>query len=148
MVKAAGGLESKANVLAIEGVPMDLVHQYGIGGVGGKAGELFQVDSMVEKPAREKAPSNLSHTGRCILQPEVLTILDTPIEPAYQTGRQLAEPISRRAASRRAGPAGATSAAAYSSPATRIQSASAGWRDRTRACGRDPAHATSHARPS
>ena len=31
---------------------------------------------MVEKPAREKAPSNLSITGRYILQPEIFGILE------------------------------------------------------------------------
>ncbi len=33
--------------------------------------------SMVEKPPREKAPSNLSITGRYILQPEIFKILET-----------------------------------------------------------------------
>jgi UTP--glucose-1-phosphate uridylyltransferase len=32
---------------------------------------------MVEKPPREKAPSNLSITGRYILQPEIFKILET-----------------------------------------------------------------------
>src|SRR5207248_6751850 len=77
MVNAADGLEAKANILAIEEVPMDLVHQYGIVGVGAKTGELFKIDSMVEKPARNKAPSNLSITGRYILQPEIFKILET-----------------------------------------------------------------------
>ena len=31
---------------------------------------------MVEKPAREQAPSNLIITGRYILQPEIFTILE------------------------------------------------------------------------
>src|SRR3989442_10016186 len=46
MVNAADGLEAKANILAIEEVPIDLVHQYGIVGVGAKTGELFKIDSM------------------------------------------------------------------------------------------------------
>src|SRR5262249_51154994 len=32
---------------------------------------------MVEKPSKEKAPSNLSITGRYILQPEIFKILET-----------------------------------------------------------------------
>ena len=32
---------------------------------------------MVEKPPREKAPSNLIITGRYILQPEIFNILET-----------------------------------------------------------------------
>jgi len=77
MVKAASGLETKANILAIEEVPMERVHQYGIVGVGAKTGDRFRIESMVEKPPREKAPSNLSITGRYILQPEIFKILET-----------------------------------------------------------------------
>ena len=40
-----------------------------------RSGNLFSVNQMVEKPAREKAPSNLIITGRYILQPEIFDIL-------------------------------------------------------------------------
>ena len=56
---------------------MERVHQYGVVGVGASRGKAFEVSSMVEKPAREKAPSNLSITGRYILQPEIFKILET-----------------------------------------------------------------------
>jgi UTP--glucose-1-phosphate uridylyltransferase len=77
MVKAAEGLEAKANLIAVEEVPMDKVHQYGIVGIGEAKGEALRVTGMVEKPARDKAPSNLSITGRYILQPEIFKILET-----------------------------------------------------------------------
>ena len=77
MVEAAAGLEDKANVLAVEEVPMERVHQYGIVGVSGPEGATMKITEMVEKPAREKAPSNLSITGRYILQPEIFAILET-----------------------------------------------------------------------
>jgi UTP--glucose-1-phosphate uridylyltransferase len=38
---------------------------------------MFEVDGMVEKPAKGTAPSNLSITGRYILQPEIFNILET-----------------------------------------------------------------------
>ena len=38
---------------------------------------MFEVDGMVEKPAKGTAPSNLSITGRYILQPEIFKILET-----------------------------------------------------------------------
>jgi UTP--glucose-1-phosphate uridylyltransferase len=76
MVEAAAGLEAKANILAIEEVPMERVHQYGIVGVTPHK-DLFKITEMVEKPAKEKAPSNLSITGRYILQPEIFAILET-----------------------------------------------------------------------
>ena len=72
----AAGVE-KANLIAVEGVPMEVVHMYGVVGVGKTKGEMFEVDAMVEKPKREAAPSNLSITGRYILQPEIFKILET-----------------------------------------------------------------------
>lgn len=77
MVDAANDLGPKANVLAVEEVPMERVHQYGVVGVGAQKGRTFEVSGMVEKPPREKAPSNLSITGRYILQPEIFKILET-----------------------------------------------------------------------
>ena len=46
-------------------------------GVGETKGKMFKVTEMVEKPPREKAPSNLIITGRYILQPEIFDILAT-----------------------------------------------------------------------
>src|SRR5256885_4544276 len=63
MVEAAAGLEDKANVLAVEEVPMERVHQYGIVGVEPENNGMFKITEMVEKPAKDKAPSNLSITG-------------------------------------------------------------------------------------
>jgi UTP--glucose-1-phosphate uridylyltransferase len=77
MVDAANDLGPKANVLAVEEVPMERVHQYGVVGVGAQKGKTFEVNGMVEKPSREKAPSNLSITGRYILQPQIFKILET-----------------------------------------------------------------------
>lgn len=56
---------------------MERVHQYGVVGVGPARGKAFEITSMVEKPPREKAPSNLSITGRYLLQPEIFRILAT-----------------------------------------------------------------------
>jgi UTP--glucose-1-phosphate uridylyltransferase len=76
MVQAAAGLEAKANVLAIEEVPIDQVNRYGIVGVEPENNGRFKITEMVEKPAKDKAPSNLSITGRYILQPEIFAILE------------------------------------------------------------------------
>jgi UTP--glucose-1-phosphate uridylyltransferase len=77
MIAAASGLDAKANIIAVEEVPMERVHQYGVVGVGARHGNVFAIDGMVEKPPREQAPSNLSITGRYILQPEIFKILET-----------------------------------------------------------------------
>jgi UTP--glucose-1-phosphate uridylyltransferase len=78
MVEVAEKLGGKSNLLAVEAVPGHLTHQYGICGVGKRhAGNMFEVDGMVEKPPTGTAPSNLSITGRYILQPEIFDILAT-----------------------------------------------------------------------
>ncbi|PYF04585.1 UDP-glucose pyrophosphorylase [Rhodopseudomonas faecalis] len=77
MIKAAETLGEKANVIAVEEVPADKTHQYGICGVGKRDGKMFEIDGMVEKPAPGTAPSNLSISGRYILQPEIFKILAT-----------------------------------------------------------------------
>ncbi len=78
MIDASRSLgERSANVIAVEEVPHDRVHMYGVVGVGEPKGKLFEITQMVEKPPREKAPSNLIITGRYILQPEIFDILAT-----------------------------------------------------------------------
>jgi UTP--glucose-1-phosphate uridylyltransferase len=77
MIEAAGKLGDKSNLIAVEEVPAHLTHQYGICGVGKRHGNVFEVDGMVEKPPKGTAPSNLSITGRYILQPEIFSILKT-----------------------------------------------------------------------
>lgn len=77
MLDAAGELEDTANVVAVEEVPRERVDQYGVVGVGPRKGKTFAITSMVEKPPADRAPSNLILTGRYILQPEILDILQT-----------------------------------------------------------------------
>jgi UTP--glucose-1-phosphate uridylyltransferase len=77
MIEVANRLSAKSNLIAVQAVPADLTHQYGICGVGQRDGKMFEVDGMVEKPPQGTAPSNLSITGRYILQPEIFKILQT-----------------------------------------------------------------------
>jgi UTP--glucose-1-phosphate uridylyltransferase len=79
MIEAAGKLGEKSNLIAVEAVPDHLTHQYGICGVGKRHAQanMFEVDGMVEKPPKGTAPSNLSITGRYILQPEIFKILQS-----------------------------------------------------------------------
>jgi UTP--glucose-1-phosphate uridylyltransferase len=77
MIEAASKLGDHTNLIAVEEVPAHLTHQYGICGVGKRLGNMFEIDGMVEKPAKGTAPSNLSITGRYILQPEIFKILET-----------------------------------------------------------------------
>jgi UTP--glucose-1-phosphate uridylyltransferase len=79
MVQAYEKQKGKANIIAVEEVPMERVHMYGIVGVaketGKGGGSALPITGMVEKPKREDAPSNLSITGRYILQPEIFGVL-------------------------------------------------------------------------
>ena len=77
MIDAYNALGEHANVVAVEEVSRDVVHMYGVVGVGKPKGNAFAITEMVEKPKRAEAPSNLIITGRYILQPEVLDILTT-----------------------------------------------------------------------
>jgi UTP--glucose-1-phosphate uridylyltransferase len=75
MLDAYRQLPGDANVIAVEEVPMDRVHMYGVVGVGKSQGQAFEITQMVEKPPRDSAPSNLIITGRYVLQPEIFDIL-------------------------------------------------------------------------
>ncbi|MFY8038620.1 MAG: UTP--glucose-1-phosphate uridylyltransferase [Bosea sp. (in: a-proteobacteria)] len=63
------------NHIAVAPVPDDQTHQYGIAGVKDRAAKVSQITTMVEKPAKGTAPSNLHITGRYILQPTIFDLL-------------------------------------------------------------------------
>src|SRR3954454_13753732 len=65
------------NIIAVEEVPADQTHQYGIVSVGQEFGRTFEITGMVEKPPKGTAPSNYIISGRYILQPEIFDLLST-----------------------------------------------------------------------
>jgi UTP--glucose-1-phosphate uridylyltransferase len=67
--------------IAVEPVPLERVHLYGIVNAqpagDQKWGErLLRIRDLVEKPSKEKAPSNLGVTGRYVLPPEIFDYLE------------------------------------------------------------------------
>ncbi|MFT4032324.1 MAG: UTP--glucose-1-phosphate uridylyltransferase GalU [Siphonobacter sp.] len=66
----------RSSVIAVETVPADKVNRYGI--VGGKelSDTILQLDTLVEKPAIDQAPSNLAIAGRYILTPEIFRMIE------------------------------------------------------------------------
>ncbi len=72
--------EVGGNVIGVESVPESETHKYGIvdpiDGPEGRQGARIRMKGMVEKPPRGEAPSNLSISGRYILQPEIFAILE------------------------------------------------------------------------
>jgi UTP--glucose-1-phosphate uridylyltransferase len=77
MIDCYQELNERGNFLAVEAVPDEVTHMYGIVGVGEPRGKALPITGMVEKPTRGTAPSNLIITGRYILQPEIFAILGT-----------------------------------------------------------------------
>ena len=67
--------EHGGNLVAVAPVPEDQTHFYGIVGVADRAAPVSPILSMIEKPARGAAPSNLHITGRYILQPDIFDLL-------------------------------------------------------------------------
>jgi UTP--glucose-1-phosphate uridylyltransferase len=66
----------KCSVVAIMEVPEEKVSSYGV--IAGNEIEdgIFRVETMVEKPDADKAPSNLAIIGRYILTPDIFELLD------------------------------------------------------------------------
>ncbi len=64
--------ETGGNVVAVTEVSREHTNRYGILKVGRDAGRLVEITGLVEKPAPEVAPSNLSIIGRYVLMPEVI----------------------------------------------------------------------------
>jgi UTP--glucose-1-phosphate uridylyltransferase len=69
-----------ASVLAVMEVPRQEISRYGVIAAdavafNGTADRLFKVKDMMEKPAVEKAPSNLAIIGRYVLTPEIFQCL-------------------------------------------------------------------------
>ncbi len=65
------------NIISVLEVPEEEVSNYGVITPGEQAGNLTVVKGLVEKPRREDAPSNLIISGRYILQPEVMRVLES-----------------------------------------------------------------------
>lgn len=69
----------RCTIVAIEEVPEDEVHKYGVIQGESMMEGLYRVTDMVEKPSKEEAPSNLAIIGRYILTPDIFDkIRNTP----------------------------------------------------------------------
>ncbi len=67
--------ELGGNIIGVEAVPDHDTHKYGIVDPIGRSGRHIAMRGMIEKPAQGTAPSNLSISGRYILQPKIFDIL-------------------------------------------------------------------------
>lgn len=78
------------SVVALDAVDMEIIHRYGV--IGGKeiSENLYLVDKLVEKPSKNKAPSNLVIAGRYIFTPEIFDCIDK-IKPGKNNEIQLTD---------------------------------------------------------
>jgi UTP--glucose-1-phosphate uridylyltransferase len=68
--------EVGGNLISVLDVPLEEVSSYGVIDPGETSGTLTEVRGLVEKPPRAQAPSNKIISGRYILQPEVMRVLE------------------------------------------------------------------------
>ncbi|OOF70380.1 UTP--glucose-1-phosphate uridylyltransferase GalU [Rodentibacter caecimuris] len=75
--------ETKSSQIMVSPVPVENVSNYGIadcGGINLSAGESARINSIVEKPAIESAPSNLAVVGRYVFSAGIWDLLEkTPV---------------------------------------------------------------------
>ena len=79
------------SVIGLEEVPLEMVSKYGIVEVE-QQGDLFLVKNLIEKPDKEKAPSNLAVIGRYVLTPEIFDCIKE-VNPGYNGEIQLTDAL-------------------------------------------------------
>lgn len=67
--------EKEATILGVQEVGMEHVHQYGIVAGDRESDTVMRVRTMIEKPKREEAPSQMAVLGRYILTAPIMDIL-------------------------------------------------------------------------
>ena len=67
----------QCSVVAIEEIPMDQTHNYGViaGNLVDGTDDTYRVTDMIEKPNPKDAPTNMAIIGRYILTPDIFDIL-------------------------------------------------------------------------
>ena len=66
----------RGSVVTLEKVPEEDVHRYGIVKGEPLRNDVLKIDSLVEKPAPEDAPSDLAVIGRYLLAPDIFDALE------------------------------------------------------------------------
>jgi UTP--glucose-1-phosphate uridylyltransferase len=84
--------KEQASVIAIEDIPKEKTLQYGIVDVSGSKGNLHKINSIVEKPQPQDAPSTLGVIGRYVFNPEIFDCLEK-IKPGKGGEIQLTDAI-------------------------------------------------------
>ncbi|WP_112478414.1 UTP--glucose-1-phosphate uridylyltransferase GalU [Vibrio variabilis] len=86
----------RCSIVAVQEEPESEIHKYGV--IAGHAlkDDLYRVETMVEKPEADKAPSNLAIIGRYILTPDIFEYIDNT-EPGKGGEIQLTDALLEQA---------------------------------------------------
>lgn len=82
------------SLLAVQPVPWDDVHQYGVVEVGNCEDDYSLITAIIEKPQREIATSNLAAVGRYVFTPGIFSCLKETM-PDHRGEIQLTDAIHR-----------------------------------------------------
>jgi len=83
-------------VIGVMEVPQDKVDKYGIIDGEEVSPGVFRINDMVEKPAKEKAPSRLAIVGRYVLTPDIFDYLEQ-VKPGHGGEIQLTDAMQQLA---------------------------------------------------
>jgi UTP--glucose-1-phosphate uridylyltransferase len=86
----------RCSIVAIQEVPADQVHKYGVIAGEDMGNGLYRVTDMVEKPSKEDAPSNLAIIGRYILTPDIFAKIEQT-EPGKNGEVQITDALMKQA---------------------------------------------------
>lgn len=86
----------RCSIVAIEEVPEDQTHSYGVIAGDAISDRLFRVTDMVEKPAPKDAPTNLAIIGRYVLTPDIFDVLEAT-EPGKNGELQITDALLNQA---------------------------------------------------
>ncbi|MBA3661549.1 MAG: UTP--glucose-1-phosphate uridylyltransferase GalU [Gammaproteobacteria bacterium] len=68
--------QTQLSVVAVREIPLEHANQYGMIQGTKLAGNIYNIDSIIEKPKVEAAPSNIAVVGRYIFNPTIFSCLE------------------------------------------------------------------------
>jgi UTP--glucose-1-phosphate uridylyltransferase len=68
--------ELNTPILALEKVPMENIHKYGVIDGTKEKDNVYRINDLVEKPSQESAPSDMAIIGRYILTADIFEALE------------------------------------------------------------------------
>ncbi|PJC85572.1 UTP--glucose-1-phosphate uridylyltransferase [Vibrio sp. HA2012] len=88
----------RCSIVAVQEVPKEEIHKYGV--ISGEMikDDIFRVDDMVEKPEPGTEPSNLAIIGRYILTPDIFELIEKT-EPGKGGEIQITDALLKQAKS-------------------------------------------------